>query len=175
MRLSHRFQQVIHYVAMERRSAPDLPPDAFDRLTPPMLHQFRILEVGDQEHLLFAYQWLVDEDADDDTITAGLIHDVGKACAKCHITVIDRAMHVFLTRVANPLYRRFAAIEVPPAWLRSIHRLANHPARGALAAKQAGYNERVADLIRHHESGSDPKDVQAQLLRRADTYAGRSS
>ncbi|MCO5228767.1 MAG: hypothetical protein M9934_10865 [Thermomicrobiales bacterium] len=64
-----------------------------------MAHQFRILPNGDQRHLVAVYQRLLNETDDDDTITAGLIHDVGKACAKCRITLIDRGFHVILSRI----------------------------------------------------------------------------
>lgn len=174
MRLPYRLQQVSAYRGSARRDAPVIPADALERLTPPMEHQFRILTAADQEHLLRVYHLLREFNADDDTITAGLIHDVGKACAKCRITVIDRGLHVILSRFASPLYRQFAAIEIAPAPVRGLHRLANHAERGALAATQAGYNHRIAYLIRHHESGGDTQDMQLRLLRQADDQAERA-
>lgn len=173
LRLPYRLQQVVRYAHNKTDSAPTLPEGALERLTPPMEHQFRILGIADQEHLIRVYMALVDLGADNDTITAGLIHDVGKACAKCRITVVDRGLHVILSRFAAPLYRRFAAIEVAPTLVRGLHRLANHAERGALAASQAGYNDRVVYLIRHHESGGDTHDPQLHLLRKADDMAER--
>lgn len=168
LRLPYRLQQAAMVFPSNQETAPDLPADAERRLTPPMLHQFRILPVADQRHLLRVYARLVEMEADEDTITAGLIHDVGKACAKCHITVIDRGLHVLLRRLAPWPYRKFAAIDTAPAMVRSLHRLANHAERGALAAQQAGYNDRVMYLVSHHEGGGDPADEQLQMLRDAD-------
>lgn len=170
--MPHRIRQVFFY----RRTAnsdPELPPDALQRLTEPMEHQFRILNPADQTHLLRVYQSLLARGAEDDTITAGLIHDVGKACAKCRITMLDRGLHVVFSRFAAPFYRQFAAIEVAPSLVRGLHRLANHQERGALAASQAGYNERVVYLIRHHEAGGSRHDNQLRLLRDADNEAAQ--
>lgn len=174
IRLPYRLRQVSAYAGSAQGDAPELPPDAQQRLSEPMVHQFRILSTADQKHLIRVYTWLLKHGADDDTITAGLIHDVGKACAKCKITILDRSLHVFLSRFAGPLYRRFARIETAPEFARGLHRLANHTERGALAATQAGYDDRVVDLIRYHEFGGDKNDVQLQLLRRADEMAERS-
>jgi len=149
-----------------------IPDGALRLLTPPMLHQFRILDPADQTHLLGVYEWLAAHDATIDTLTAGLIHDVGKGCAKCRITILDRGLHVLLGRVLPRPYKRFARMETPPAFLRCLHRLANHPTRGALAAEQAGYNDRVSYLVRFHESGGDPHDSELALLRRSDREAG---
>lgn len=174
LRFPYRLKQVLFYANPGARPTPVLPEDARKRLSEPMAHQFGILGIGDQNHLIRVYTWLVAHGADDDTITAGLIHDVGKACAKCRITVIDRGFHVILSRFVGPLYRRFAAIETAPALVRGLHRLANHAERGALAASQAGYNDRVIYLIRHHETGGEKDDMQLQILRKADDMVERS-
>lgn len=173
IRLPYRLHQVARIATGAKTREPELPADAANRLTEPMLHQFRVLPAVDQHHLLRTYTLLMEKGADDDTITAGLIHDVGKACAKCRIAVVDRGLHVILSRIAPWPYHRFAAIEVAPAWVRGLHRLANHAGRGALAASQAGYNERVIELVRYHESGGSRDDKQLQLLRVADHVAGR--
>lgn len=171
-RLPYRLKQVAQY-GRSTSEAPIIPEDARALLSPPMLHQFRILSHADQQHLLNVYSWLKNHGADEDTLAAGLIHDVGKACAKCRITIVDRALHVMLNRIAPGTYQSyFAKMDSAPAYLRGLHRLANHPARGALAAEQAGYNERVISLIRHHESGGDGNDPGLKLLREADTKAG---
>lgn len=169
--LPHRLQQVVSHVTTAPRSQVTIPSEDLALLTPPMEHQFRLLNAADQRHLLAVAHWLRENSADADTITAGLIHDVGKACAKCRITVLDRGLHVILTRCAGPLYRRFAAIEIAPAPVRGLHRLANHTERSALAAEQAGYNQRVVELIRHHESRSRSNDPEMAMLRRADREA----
>ncbi|MCO5219109.1 MAG: hypothetical protein M9909_09795 [Thermomicrobiales bacterium] len=172
--LPYRLRQVRAYSVTSRDTAPTLCADAQHRLTEPMAHQFRILPKGDQRHLVAVYQRLLNETDDDDTITAGLIHDVGKACAKCRITLMDRGFHVILSRIAKGPYRAFATRETAPGWCRGLHRLANHAERGALAAEQAGYNDRVIYLIRCHERGGDPSDTQLALLRRIDDEVWRS-
>jgi hypothetical protein len=172
MEFPNRARQVIHYLRADRQSPPVVPPDAMALLTEPMAHQFGILTPGDQRHLLRVYRYLRAHGAHEDTVTAGLIHDVGKGCMKCTITVVDRAAHVVLKSMLPGPYRLFAARETAPEALRSIHRLANHAARGALAAGQAGYNDRVCFLVRYHERGGDPDDAELNLLRRADDTAG---
>lgn len=170
--LSYRLHQVRDYADAAHAEPPAIPEDALQCLNEPMLHQFRILPVGDQQHLLAVHRRLVAVGADDDTITAGLIHDVGKACAKCRITMLDRTLHVLLPKVAAGPYRQFARKETAPGWCRGLHRLANHAERGALAAEQAGYNARVIELVRCHEQGGDPDDKQLMLLRQADDTPG---
>lgn len=171
MPLTYRLTQVLDYLRAERDDPPVIPPDAAAVLNEPMLHQFRILQTGDQRHLLRVHRYLVSHAADPDTVVAGLLHDVGKGCMKCRITVIDRAVHVLLSTWARPAYMRWARSDSPSERFRSLHRLANHPARGALAALQAGYNPRISELIRHHERGGDPTDTQLALLREADRMA----
>jgi hypothetical protein len=172
MRLPYRVRQAVYYLRADRQTPPVIPADALALLTEPMAHQFRILSPGEQRHLLRVYRYLKAHDAQADTTTAGLIHDVGKGCMKCRITVVDRGAHVLLSRFAPGAYRRFADMETAPVRLRGLHRLANHPARGALAAEQAGYNARVCRLIRDHEAGGDPGDPELRMLRIADATAG---
>lgn len=172
MRLPYRVGQALYFVASSRASAPRLPQDAEARLTGPMLQQFRLLPAGDQRHLLRVYRYLLDHDAEPDTVTAGLIHDVGKACRRCRITILDRTLHVLLGKYLPGPYARFARIEEPPGLLTGLHRLANHARRGARAAELAGYNPRICDLVRHHESGGQETDPQLRLLRQSDRSAG---
>lgn len=171
-KLPYRVRQVLYYSNADRSQPPELPADVRARLTESMEIQFRILSTGDQEHLIQVYRDLESRNADEDTVTAGLLHDVGKACRKCNITIVDRFVHVFLSRVITGPYRRFARRETVPPRLMGLHRLASHARRGALAARQAGYNERVAWMIEHHEHGGDPDDAGLRLLRESDTNAG---
>ena len=168
----NRLRQVFFYARADRQEPPSLPIDVRERLTDAMEIQFRILSSGDQRHLLRVYRYLKTHGAEEHTITAGLLHDVGKACRKCKINVFHRSIHVFCIRVLRTPYSLFAQMESPPRRLIDLHRLANHARRGAVAAQQAGYNERIQWLIKHHESGDEIEDTQLQLLRRADAAAG---
>lgn len=171
MKLPPRVRQLIYYARAERKQPPVLPADVLARLTEPMGIQFRILSPADQRHLLRVFRYLKMHGAEEDTAIAGLLHDVGKGCRKCDIGLVDRCAHVLLNRVIRRPYRMFARMEAPPHRLLGLHRLANHAERGALAARQAGYSERVSWLIEHHETGGGPTDTELQLLRRADDLA----
>lgn len=140
-------------------------------MTKQMRMQFRILSPADQRHLLSVYTYLHAKGADDDTVTAGLIHDVGKACRRCSHNVAQRTAHVFLSRFLPGPYHRFAAMEHVPEALWSMQVLANHAERGAKAAAQQGYSARVCDLVRTHESGGRHDDAALCLLREADDRA----
>lgn len=170
--LPYRARQVVYYARTDRQEPPNLPPEIDERFTKAMRIQFQILSSGDQRHLLRVYRYLKANGATEDTMTAGLLHDVGKACRKCDINVMDRCLHVFLNRFLHGPYRMFVRIDSPPQRLLGLHRLANHAHRGAEAARQAGYNERVQWLIEHHERGNGNQDPQITLLRQADDTAG---
>ena len=174
MRLPYRAGQALYYVISSRRAAPAIPAEAEAIITEPLLLQFRILPAGDQRHLLRVYRYLVAHDADEDTTTAGLIHDVGKACRSCRITLLDRTLHVLFGKLIPGPYGWFSMWEEPPRFLTGLHRLANHARRGARAAELAGYNPRVCSLVLHHESGGDPEDDALRLLREADESANHT-
>lgn len=166
--IPYRMRQVLDHRRSNTSQEVILSTDAERRLSEPMKIQFRLLPISDQRHLLNVYEALIKADADDDTITAGLIHDVGKACAKCTITLVDRALNVVLHSCLPAPYRWFAAKDLVPAPFRGLHRLANHAERGALAAEQAGYNDRVIELVRFHQKGGARNDEQLNLIRSAD-------
>lgn len=171
MSVTRRLRQVITFARPDAGQPPVLPTDAEGRLTEQMRTQFRILSAADQRHLLAVYENLRAKGADEDTLTAGLIHDIGKACRRCSHNVAQRTAHVLLNRVLPGPYRRFAAMEHVPDVLWSMQVLANHAERGAKAAAQQGYPARVCDLVRTHESGGRDEDPELRLLREADDHA----
>lgn len=171
MRLPYRVRQVLYYTRADKHEPPEIPADIRRHLNEIMELQFRILSTGDQQHLIAVYRELARRGADEDTRIAGLLHDIGKACRKCNITTLDRCVHVFCTRFVPGPYRLFARLDQAPGWARGVHRLATHASRGAEAARQAGYSERIQWLIRNHER-SDLEDPQLCLLREADDLAG---
>lgn len=165
----YRVQQVRRMLGANV-SEPVLPPDAQRRLTEAILQQFRILPAVDQQHLVAVYHRLIHVGAEDETITAGLLHDIGKACANCNITIFDRSLHVILRNLASGPYAKFAAMESPPPFARALYVLANHARRGAIALEQQGYADRVIELVRNHEQGGRAGDTQLKLLREADRH-----
>lgn len=171
MSVASRLRQAITFARPGAGTPPELPADADGRLTEQMRAQFRILSNADQRHLLAVYGYLRDHGEDEDTVTAGLIHDVGKACRRCSHNVAERTAHVLLTRFLPGPYRRFAAIEHVPDALWSMQVLANHADRGARAAAQQGYPARVCELVRNHERGGRDDDPALRLLREADDRA----
>lgn len=171
MSVTSRLRQAVTFTRPNAGDPPPVPVDADARLTDAMRMQFRILSNADQRHLLAVYTSLREQGADDDTVTAGLIHDVGKACRRCSHNVAQRTAHVLLNRFLPRPYRRFAAMVHVPEILWSMQVLANHAERGAKAAGQQGYPPRVCDLVRTHESGGDADDRELRLLREADDRA----
>lgn len=174
MKIPYRIRQIIYYARADHQPPPGIELSIGHHLNEIMETQFRILPSGDQRHLLRVYRYLEAHGAEEDTKVAGLLHDVGKACRNCNITIVDRCFHVFLNRFFPGPYRQFARMNQPPNALRSLNRLANHASRGAEAVRQAGYNERVQWLIQYHEKGGGGDDTQLRLLREADNTAGVS-
>jgi hypothetical protein len=172
MAILPRINQVRTFLRAARQGPPDLPADARARLRPGMEAQFRALGPGDQHHLLRVYRYLVAHGADEETVTAGLLHDVGKACRACNITIAHRAMHVFLTRLLPGPYRKVIGRESGPGWTKELRLLAHHPRRGAEAARMAGYDPEIVRLVADHEQVPGPADTRLALLREADTLAG---
>lgn len=177
MKLAYRVRQLVFYCGANGQQPPALPDEARLRLTGQMTAQFSMLPSGDQYHLLSVFNYLNAAGAQDDTITVGLILDVGKACPTSRITVVDRALHVLCTRFLPGPYARFASLEAPSGRWLGLHRLANHAERGAAMAARSGYNDRICRLILHHEKRHHAfeSDPELMLLREADDAADASN
>lgn len=167
-----RIQQVVAFRRASRVGPPAIPADISVHLRNGMEEQFRALTPGDQRHLLQVYRYLVAHGADDVTAIAGLLHDVGKACRACRITIAHRAAHVLLGAVVPGPYRWFTSGDRGPEWTKELRLLANHARRGAEATRQAGYDPEVVRLIGMHETAGTPDDHRLALLREADEHAG---
>jgi len=98
--------------------------------------------------------------ADEELITAGLLHDVAKPGGT---RLWHRIVGVLLARFAPPVRERLARGD------GTFARYLDHARGGAEAARRQGASERVVRLIaRHHDA---PADDDERLLQRADREA----
>ncbi|MGH2378483.1 MAG: HD domain-containing protein [Candidatus Limnocylindria bacterium] len=98
--------------------------------------------------------------ADEELVTAGLLHDVAKPA---ETRLWHRIAGVLLERFAPALRRRLARGS------GTLGRYLEHPRLGAEEARRRGASERVIRLIaRHHER---PETDDERLLQRADREA----
>jgi hypothetical protein len=136
-------------------AAPDQPvvlsPHLATLLNDGILDAFRTLPAADQAHLVSVATQLVDVGWDDDVVTAGLLHDIGKAAPGARITVVDRGLWVILKRIWPSWAEALAGRETQPHIGSGLWALARHPESGAAMLAAAGYNYRVCWLVRHHE------------------------
>lgn len=121
-----------------------LPP--FDRL--------HMRNVADELHRLGCHQ---------DTVLAGLLHDIGKPI---RTSTVVRALHVMLNRTGPALARIVLSGKHAVPGTRTLRALKMHADVGAdfLAAHHLPY--RVVWLVRHHHS--DRRDLDLLLLQAVD-------
>ena len=124
---------------------------AADVLPPAALALFRRMSAADRAHSPRVYRWLRDAGYEaDDLLTAGLIHDCGKAAAR--LAVWQRTLKVVLKKLAPGQWRRLSAPAAPDSWRYPFYILAEHARIGAEWAEAAGCSELTCWLIAHHES-----------------------
>jgi HD-like signal output (HDOD) protein len=125
--------------------------------------RFVQLTPADQRHLIDVATRLAGEGASTELVTAGLLHDIGKAVPGTPIRIIDRIVYVMLPAAAR------AWIGNRPATILTggIVALYHHAEASADLATAWGYPERVVWLIRHHER-RDLHDDQLKALIAAD-------
>ncbi|MGI8475556.1 MAG: hypothetical protein ACR2OO_04200 [Thermomicrobiales bacterium] len=109
--------------------------------------------------------------SDRDTLTAAILHDIGKADARGRVRLADRTTRVLLRAAAPALLRRLAVIP-GPRWLHGLALCVHHPRLRADLARELGCTERTCWLIRHHEDDPAPDDPDLRLLIAADRGSG---
>ncbi len=117
----------------------------------------------DQHHLLAVAVDLEDSGADGALVSAGLLHDIGKAG---RVTMFDRVIHVLVRPIAPRIYGIISASTRSLPGLRGLHLLEYHAEAGARLLERHGMPSRVVWLVRHHEHAlPEPSLI---LLRAAD-------
>ena len=115
---------------------------------------------ADERHAQRTAEILRSLGADDELISAGLLHDLAKPR---DTRLWHRIAAVLLDRLAPRVRARLARGE------GTFARYLDHARRGADDARRSGASERVVRLIaRHHDA---PRDDDERLLHRADREA----
>ena len=122
--------------------------------------RYALSRSADERHGLFTAEALRRMGADEEVITAGLLHDIAKPAGT---RLWHRVAGVLLERTAPRVRERLARGE------STLARYLDHARRGAAEARRRGASERVARLIeRHHEP---PLDADERALHAADREA----
>lgn len=170
--IGRRIRQVQRHAFAGNRAV-NVPPHLY-RLILPRLHcRFSNLGPGDQRHLVAVAWRLQKAGANDDLVTAGLLHDIGKSAPGVTIRVTDRVARVVLGRLVPAALARLAQRPHPPRCGSALWVLARHPAAGADLVGQAGYNARVQWLIANHERSEPVNDPDLLLLIAVDEASDR--
>ncbi len=146
----HRYSQVRHHIASDS-TVVEIPDRFAGLLLGEVAERFRSLPGSDQAHLVAVATILADEGANDDLITAGLIHDVGKSVPGITIHLAARIAKVVIARVSPRATDRIATWQSPPRLGKGLWVLCRHPITGSVLAASSGYNERVLWLVANHE------------------------
>lgn len=117
----------------------------------------------DQHHLVAVAEDLTASGADERTVLAGLLHDIGKASG---ISLPVRVSAVLLTWLAPGIAERVRRLHAPPRGLHGLHLLLTHAHRGADLLDANGAHPRLVWLVRYHET--DLPDPALAALRAAD-------
>lgn len=123
-------------------------------LSPAEEDLFRAMRVADQRHGLDLLARLRRDGHDDpDLLRAALLHDVGKSLG---FLPLGFRVAYGLSRLISPRLAAWLGDVRRPRWCRPFYLAAHHAEVGARAARQAGSNPRVVDLIHGHDApGSD--------------------
>jgi HD-like signal output (HDOD) protein len=156
-----RIRQAITHATSSK--SPTVPSNLRRLLVDDAWEGFTRLAAADQRHLIDVATRLADQGNDLDLVTAGLLHDIGKAISEGSIHLVDRVVYVLLPRPFQGWAGRYPKHIIT----RGVAALYHHPNRGADLVLAWGYPDRVAWLIRHHER-RDIDDPQLQSLIVAD-------
>lgn len=125
-------------------------PAGWDDATPSAVQRtWEQLLPYDQHHLVRVARDLEASPADQATVLAGLLHDIGKVG---DISLVARVAAVLLSRLAPAAGDRIRRLDHPPSALEGLHLLLTHAERGAALLESHGMHGPVVWLVRHHES-----------------------
>lgn len=151
-----------------------MPDELAIRLLPGTEELVRDLSVADQAHSIAIALELLDHDASDALVMAGLLHDIGKLSKPHRITVLHRIAYVVMRRVAPPSIEWLRDLTEPPRGLEGMWALAVHDITGARIVGDLGYGERVQWHVRHHQA-RDVDDPELEFLQALDDRAPKPS
>lgn len=164
--LGPRLQQVRRHI-LARNDRVEIP-QSLDRLLLPSVEtRFRQLRTSDQQHLIAVAESLSRNDEGDDLVTAGLLHDIGKAAPGITIRLTDRVAKVLLENLA-PIAIAHISRQRAPRYGNALWVLARHAQTGSELAAQVGYDQRVQWLITNHDQKGTIDDHDLQPLIAAD-------
>ncbi len=136
---------------------------AIDFLAPEALALFQAMSTADRAHSLRVFHWLQQQGHEQpDLLTAGLIHDCGKAAT--NLSVWQRTLKVLLKKLAPRWWQTLSAQAAPDHWRYPFYILAEHARIGAEWAADAGCSEITCWLIANHEKTIPTDHPHAQLL-----------
>jgi HD-like signal output (HDOD) protein len=166
----HRTRQIAFHarLAMKGRSlASDIPHSIGSRLQLGTMKEFSNLAAADQSHSVAVATELVRCGAPEHLVTAGLLHDIGKARGCYRISVWHRIAHVLLGRFFPNAIVQLRSHTRPSRGAGTLWALAVHDIVGAEVVRQLGYDERIQWLVRQHQTtGLD--DPELELLQAVD-------
>jgi hypothetical protein len=161
-RVTHRLSQVAaHFTAPEQV---DLPESLAHLLTPPARERLQSLSASDHRHLIDVATSLFEAGASSHTITAGLLHDIGKAAPGTRLRLHHRVAKVIIETIHPGTLHKLRAKSSPPRGMTPLWVLACHPHLGANLAATWGYPDRVVWLIANHENTHLPAPDLQQLI-----------
>jgi HD-like signal output (HDOD) protein len=161
-RITHRLSQVAaHFTAPGQV---DVPESLAHLLTPRARERFQSLSASDQRHLIDVATNLSDAGASWHTITAGLLHDIGKAVPGTPLRLHHRVAKVLIETIHPDTLHNLRTKSTPPRGMAPVWVLVCHPRLGANLAATWGYPDRVVWLIANHEDTRSPDPDLQQLI-----------